>query len=194
MLSSAQRHTHFLDSPRMTAVMGRSDFPFAALKERTATVFLVLPPDRISTYSRWLRLMVAQALGELARSAARPSAPVLFLLDEFAALGRLEPVEQAMGLMAGYGVQLWPILQDLHQLRGTYDARAGTFLSNAGLVQVFNVNDTDTAEWVSRALGEMTETYETDLAGTDTAPELANPGQHQHRHSTSSGTPRAPHA
>jgi type IV secretion system protein VirD4 len=107
VLSSAQRHTHFLDSPRMTAVMRRSDFAFAALKEQTATVFLVLPPDRISTYSRWLRLMVAQAMTELARSSAQPPAPVLFLLDEFAALGRLEPVERAMGLMAGYGVQLW---------------------------------------------------------------------------------------
>ena len=51
--SAAQRHTHFLDSPRMTAVMARSDFDFAALKEQTATVFLVLPPDRISTYSRF---------------------------------------------------------------------------------------------------------------------------------------------
>jgi type IV secretion system protein VirD4 len=107
VLSSAQRHTHFLDSPRMTAVMRRSDFAFAALKEQTATVFLVLPPDRISTYSRWLHLMVAQAMTELARSSAQPPAPVLFLLDEFAALGRLEPVERAMGLMAGYGVQLW---------------------------------------------------------------------------------------
>ncbi|WP_395442847.1 type IV secretory system conjugative DNA transfer family protein [Caulobacter sp. UC70_42] len=45
-----------------------------------------------------------------------PAAPVLFLLDEFAALGRLEPVERAFGLMAGYGLQLWPILQDMHQL------------------------------------------------------------------------------
>ena len=45
---------------------------------------------------------------------------MLFLLDEFAALGRLEPVERAMGLMAGYGMQLWSILQDLHQLRATY--------------------------------------------------------------------------
>jgi hypothetical protein len=33
----------------MTAVMDRSDFAFAALKEQTATVFLVLPPGRIST-------------------------------------------------------------------------------------------------------------------------------------------------
>ena len=165
VLSSAQRHTHFLDSPRMTTVMRRSDFAFTALKEQTATVFLVLPPDRISTYSRWLRLMVAQAMTELARSSAQPSAPVLFLLDEFAALGRLEPVERAMGLMAGYGVQLWPILQDLHQLRGTYGARAGTFLANAGLVQVFSVNDTDTAEWVSRALGDTTEMYQTGSRG-----------------------------
>ena len=163
--SSAQRHTHFLDSPRMTAVLGYSDFSFAALKKGTTTVFLVLPPDRISTYSRWLRLMVSQAMTDLARASIQPPAPVLFLLDEFAALGWLEPVEQAMGLMAGYGVQLWPILQDLHQLRGTYGARAGTFLSNAGLVQVFNVNDTDTAEWVSRALGEATESYETGSMG-----------------------------
>ena len=33
----------------MTAVMNRSDFAFAALKEQTATVFLVLPSGRIST-------------------------------------------------------------------------------------------------------------------------------------------------
>ena len=77
------------------AVMGRSDFEVAALNARTATVFLVLPPDRISTYSRWLRLMVAQALSELARSAARPSAPVLFLLDEVRRPGPAEPVERS---------------------------------------------------------------------------------------------------
>lgn len=36
---------------------------------------------------------------------ARPARPVLFLFDEFAALGRLEPVERAMGLMVSYGLQ-----------------------------------------------------------------------------------------
>ena len=116
VLSSAQRHTHFLDSVRVNATMVRSDFRFADLKERKATVFLVLPPERLDAYSRWLRLMVAQAIHDLARSPARPAAPVLFLLDEFAALGGLEPVERAFGLMAGYGLQLWPILQDMHQL------------------------------------------------------------------------------
>ena len=161
VLSSAQRHTHFLDSPRMTATLGHSDFRFADLKERPVSIFLVLPPDRLDTYARWLRLMVAQALTELARAPGRPPWPVLFLLDEFAALGHLEPVERAMGLMAGYGIQLWPIVQDIHQLRALYGQRAGTFLSNAGVLQVFGVNDQQSAQLVSDLLGQETVVFET---------------------------------
>src|SRR3546814_9573 len=59
VLSAAQRHTHFLDSPRMSAVLGRSDFTFADVKAQPTTVYLVLPPDRLATYARWLRLMLA---------------------------------------------------------------------------------------------------------------------------------------
>lgn len=161
VLSGAQRHTHFLDSPRIAAVVGGSDFAFADLKDEVATVFLILPPDRLDTYSRWLRLLVAQSIGEMARSPAKPERPVLFLLDEFAALGRLQPIERAMGLMAGYGLQLWPILQDIHQLRSLYGTRAGTFLSNAGVLQAFGVNDYDTAEMLSKTMGRETITYET---------------------------------
>lgn len=161
VLSSAQRHTHFLDSQRIAAVLERSDFRFEDLKAGVCTVFLVLPPDRLITHSRWLRLLVAQAIGALARSTSRPDQPVLLLLDEFAALGRLEPLEQAFGLMAGYGLQLWPILQDLHQLRSIYGQRAGTFLSNAGLIQIFNVSDVETAGWVSKSIGATTMAYQT---------------------------------
>lgn len=165
VLSTAQRHTHFLDSPRMTEILARSDFRFGDLKSRTGTVFLVLPPDRLSTYARWLRLIVTQSLQEMARTSVKaspkPLSPVLFLLDEFAALGHLAPVERAMGLMAGYGVQLWPILQDIHQLRATYGQRAGTFLSNAGVLQIFGVNDHDSARFVSDLLGQTTVAFQT---------------------------------
>jgi type IV secretion system protein VirD4 len=84
---------------------------------------------------------------------------VLYLLDEFAALGHLAPVERAMGLMAGYGVQLWPILQDIHQLRATYGKRAGTFLSNAAVLQVFGVNDIETAELITKSIGKADAQY-----------------------------------
>lgn len=169
VLSAAQRHTHFLDSPRMTEVLARSDFRFGDLKANRATVFLVLPPDRLAAYSRWLRLLVAQSLIDMARTAPspQPSTPVLYLLDEFASLGHLAPIERAMGLMAGYGVQLWPIVQDIHQLRATYGQRAGTFLSNAGVLQVFGVNDHDSARLVSNLLGQETVVFNTAARSLD---------------------------
>jgi type IV secretion system protein VirD4 len=133
---------------------------FSDLKRAHETVFLVLPPDRLSAYSRWLRLLVTQSLVDMARTPDKPDQPVLYLLDEFAALGYLAPVERAMGLMAGYGVQLWPILQDIHQLQATYGKRAGTFFSNAGVLQVFGVNEQDSARLVSDLLGQETVTFQ----------------------------------
>lgn len=162
VLSAAQRHTHFLDSPRMARVTAKSHFAFDDLRTGVATVFFVLPPNRLGTHARWLRLMVAQALAELSRQLPERDAPsVLFMLDEFRALGRLEAVERAVGLMAGYGVQVWPFVQDAHQLRGAYGVEAGTFLSNSGLTQVFDVADYETANWISRTLGAETSSYET---------------------------------
>lgn len=69
VLSNAQRHTHFLDSPRIAKVLSRSDFHFSDLRQRIASVFLVLPPNRMDAYSRWLRLLVSQALQDIARDA-----------------------------------------------------------------------------------------------------------------------------
>lgn len=186
VLSNAQRHTHFLDSPRITNVISRSDFHFAELQQRTVSVFLVLPPNRLDAYSRWLRLLISQALQDIARHAEGPQAPTeaqngtqsvtrpptLFLLDEFAALGRLEAIERAMGLMAGYGLQLWPILQDMSQLNELYGKRAGTFVANAGVQQVFGVNDLETAQWLSRMIGQETTGYQTQSYKPGDAPSM----------------------
>src|SRR3546814_8530395 len=117
VLSAAQRHTHFLDSPRMSAVLGRSDFTFADVEAQPTTVYLVLPPDRLATYARWLRLMLAHGLTDLARAPASPAPPVPFLLVEFAALRPLEPVARAMALMPDHGIQPWPFLPDSHHPR-----------------------------------------------------------------------------
>ncbi|MEL6511451.1 MAG: type IV secretory system conjugative DNA transfer family protein [Pseudomonadota bacterium] len=214
VLSNAQRHTHFLDSPRIAKVTSRSDFQFSDLRHRITSVFLVLPPNRMDAYSRWLRLLVSQALQDIARDAevsatpaaatgapaalsaleeapdafpalsgasaalqsatGRLKAPTLFLLDEFAALGRLEAVERAMGLMAGYGLQLWPILQDMSQLKDLYGDRANTFIANAGVQQVFGVNDFETAKWLSQMIGQETSRFQTDSFKPGDGPSFSN--------------------
>jgi type IV secretion system protein VirD4 len=105
------------------------------------------------THSVWLRLVIVSAL----RSLYKPGGlRTLFMLDEFAQLGHLGPVEDAFGLVRGYGVQLWPVLQDLNQLKALYKDRWETFVGNAGVVQGFAPNDLTTAEWMSRRAGDTT--------------------------------------
>jgi type IV secretion system protein VirD4 len=156
VVSTAQRHTHFLDSGRMAKTLTRSDFSLFDIKKKPMTVYLVLPADRISTHNRWLRLVVSMAMAAMARTPGRPKPPVLFLLDEFAALGKLDMVETAAGLMRGYGLKLWPILQDLPQLQAKYPKGWESFIGNAGAMQLFGVNDKQTAEYFSKKIGAET--------------------------------------
>lgn len=158
VLSTAQRHTKFLDSDRMQKVLASSEgIDFGDLKRAMGTsIFLCIPPDRLDTYGRWLRLMVNEALMDMATEATKPKMPVLFLLDEFAALGAMASVKRAMGLMAGYGMILWPFLQDLSQLKSQYGEAALTFFANAGAIQFFGVNDLETAKHVSDTIGQTT--------------------------------------
>jgi type IV secretion system protein VirD4 len=164
VISTAQNHTHFLDSPRMARVMGASTFALEELKRDRASVYLVLPPERMDGYHRWLRLMIAAALLAMTRTGGQPPERVLFLLDEFAHLGRMQPVERDIGLVGGYGVTFWLLVQDLSQLKGTYAERWQTFLANCDVLQAFSPNDWDTADYLSKMTGETTILVESENA------------------------------
>jgi len=157
VLSTAQRHTNFLDSNRMRLVLGSSDFDLADLKRKPMTIYLCLPFEHVSgQFARWLRLMITLSLTALSRTPG-PSRPgVLFLLDEFAALGHLRMAERGMAEGRAYGVKMWPILQDLNQLKDNYRDGWQTFIGNARIIQFFGTADLFTAEYVSKMLGKTT--------------------------------------
>ncbi|ATG43633.1 type IV secretory system conjugative DNA transfer family protein [Phaeobacter piscinae] len=157
VLASVQAQTHFLDSPRLRENLAHSDFDFADLKHKPMTIYLILPSDKLNSHGSWLRLLIQQALSVNARNIeCQPDQPVLFLLDELPALGRLTMVEQAYGLMAGYGMQLWGIAQDASQLKRIYGDGWETFISNAGVLQYFGSRDQMTADYFSALCGVTT--------------------------------------
>lgn len=156
IISTAQTQTAFLDDPCLRESLSGNDFRFLDLKRRKMTVFLILPAKLIPVYFRWFRLLVVSALNELLSTPEKGDKPVLLMLDEFASLGHLSSVENAMGLAAGYGVQLWPFVQDIHQLEDIYGKRWKSFLANAGIQQYFTPNDMDTAEFISKRAGNYT--------------------------------------
>ena len=156
VISTAQSHTHFLDSSRMARVMGRSTLDLCTLKTHVVSAYLILPSDRLEAYARWLRLMISCSLLAIARARGQPKERVLFLLDEFAHLGKMHPVQRDIGLAGGFGVAFWLIVQDLSQLRSTYGEAWSTFLANADVLQAFGTNDWDTAEYLSKMTGDET--------------------------------------
>jgi type IV secretory pathway TraG/TraD family ATPase VirD4 len=88
------------------------------------------------------------------RESGEPS--ILFLLDEFAALGHMQIVESVWSVVRGYGIQMMPILHDLSQLKSLYKERWETYIGNAGATAFFAPNDLTTADWLSKRLGETT--------------------------------------
>jgi type IV secretion system protein VirD4 len=156
VISTAIEQTDFLDSPPLARSLARSDFSLTDLKRKPTTVYLCLPAGRMATHSRWLRVVVNLAVEAMEREPAKPRHPVLFLMDEFAVLDHLSSIEKAAGQIAGFGVRLWPILQDLSQLKSVYKDRWETFMGNAGLIQFFGNNDLTTLNYLSQRLGKST--------------------------------------
>lgn len=138
---------------------GLPPFDLRKLKEGNATLYLVLPPDALGPRGTFLRLFVSMTLNVMMSDlAGKDDARCLFMLDEFYSLGSLDIVAQAMGLMRGYGVQLWPFMQDLGQLLKLYgDHLSETFFGNADAHIFFGNTDSKTLDYISRQIGVVTQ-------------------------------------
>lgn len=157
IFSTAANETQFLDSPAMQRDLEGRNIDWNSMKSELTTVYLILPADRLETHSNYLRLVVTSALRSLLRTPPGPVLPpVLFMLDEFAQLGYLASIENAMGIARGFGVALWPFLQDLNQLHALYKDRWQTFIGNAEVLTAFAPRDVFTAEYLSKRCGSQT--------------------------------------
>lgn len=153
VLSNARRHTQFLDMRQMQNVLRGHDFDLSRLKKEKITIYLCLPAYHLGRCSRWFRLFINLLLQAL-ETEDKPDLPVLMILDEFAVLGHMKQIEDAAGQVAGFGVKLWPIVQDLGQIKALYGERWESFAANAGMWQCFGNNDVTTLEYISKRLGQ----------------------------------------
>jgi len=154
VLSNLRRHTEFLESKPIAECLASSDFDPSKIAVEPTTVYLVLPEWRMGTHARWLRVVITSLMQGLQRAKRAPGGhATLFVLDEFATLGHMESIERAAGYIAGFGVKLWLIVQDLNQLKSLYADRWETFLGNAGALTAFGNADVTTLQYLSQRLG-----------------------------------------
>lgn len=149
-----------------------STFSFEQLKQSMldadapTTIYIVIPPAQVRASRNLLRTIVGIAINAMLRDNKKPKQPVLYLLDEFPALGFMPAVLDGLAYVAGYGVKLWTFAQSIGQLKAIYGEAWQIFPASAGMFSAFNVNDVDTADYLSRLLGK-TEEYQQEYWVTD---------------------------
>lgn len=160
LADSLNTHLRIWDSPALKGMSTHSDFTFQSLKDQPATVYLVLPFDKIAPYSTFVRTLLAAALDAMLQNPAIPKIPVLFILDEFLALDRDERFISALRTHASAGMRLWFFLQDLPTLEQKYPQTWKSFLQ-VETKTFFGTDDPYTADLISKYLGDQTIAYET---------------------------------
>ena len=161
VLSEARTQTEFLDSPAVRKTLQRSDFRLKDLKSGILSVFLCLPARHMDTHDRWLRVIINLAIGALeprpqvGQAGKGKATPVLMLLEEFAGLKYMEKLEAAAGQLAGSGVRLWIVVQNVGQLTRHYEKGWETFVANAGVITAFGNADMETLRYLSDKLGNV---------------------------------------
>lgn len=154
VLSTARTQLEFLGSKTMSRVLQSGDFSLSDLKTSRATLYLCLPAMNMGTHARWLRVILNLALVAFERARVKTDIPVLMVLDEFPVLGTMKAIETAAGLMAGFGVKLWIVVQDIGQLSRLYKESWETFVGNAGVMMFYSNLDKRTLDYLSDKLGQ----------------------------------------
>jgi type IV secretion system protein VirD4 len=127
------------------------------------SLYLTVPPSDLSRTRPLVRLLLNQACRRLTermdfaegRGRGAGKHPLLLMLDEFPALGKLQFFQESLAYLAGYDIRAMLITQDLSQHQGVY-GRQESITANCHVRIAFAANKPETAELLSQMAGDTT--------------------------------------
>jgi type IV secretion system protein VirD4 len=147
-------------NPLIDSATASSDFNVLEFKKKKTTVYVGLTPDNIARLQKLMQVFYQQSTEFLSRKMPNLKEEpygVMFLLDEFPTLGKMEQFKSGIAYFRGYRVRLFLIIQDTQQLKGTYEeAGMNSFLSNSTFRITFAANNYETANLISQLCGNKT--------------------------------------
>ncbi|WP_339047753.1 type IV secretory system conjugative DNA transfer family protein [Candidatus Mesenet endosymbiont of Phosphuga atrata] len=146
-------------NPLIDTATASSDFNIQDFKRKKVSVYVGLTPDNLNRLRPLMQVFYQQATEFLCRRLPTEDEPygVLFLMDEFPTLGKMEQFQTGIAYFRGYNVRLFLIIQDTEQLKGIYEeAGMNSFLSNSTYRITFAANNIETANLISQLIGNKT--------------------------------------
>ena len=106
-------------------------------------------------YALFIRRNAADMAFAEGQSAKNYTFPLLMILDEMASLRKLPILQEALGYVAGYGIRMFLLAQDITQVEDIYGDKQ-TIDSGAATRIVYAPNKIETAEKLARMTGKTT--------------------------------------
>jgi type IV secretory pathway TraG/TraD family ATPase VirD4 len=168
VLSTAKSFLELYRDPIVARNTEVSDFKIEDLmySQSPVTLYIITQPtdkNRLRPLVRILLNMMVRVLApkqrfEDGRAVAPYNHRLLFMIDEFPALGKLDVIQESLAFTAGYGMKFYLICQDITQLKSkeTGYGRDELISSNCHIQNFYPPNRQDTAEHISKLCGQTT--------------------------------------
>ena len=162
VLSTAKTALTLYSDPLVAKHIASSDFRIMDLvnHEKPVSLYLVIPPAHSKRLRPLVRLIFTMIVNRLTEKLAFHGSKyhkhrLLFLIDEFPTLQKMDVFAGALSYMAGYGLKAYLITQDIRQIVEEYGVNE-SIVSNCQVRVAFAPNQYDTAELLSKMSGAKT--------------------------------------
>jgi type IV secretion system protein VirD4 len=159
VISTMNSNLELWSNPLIDTATASSDFNVLEFKKKPTTTYVGLTPDNLKRLQPLMQVFYQQATEFLSRKLPGDDEPygVMFMMDEFPTLGKMEQFMTGIAYFRGYHVRLFLIIQDTQQLKGIYEEHGmNSFLSNSTYRITFAANNYETANLISQLCGNKT--------------------------------------
>jgi len=162
MLSTVNNALAVFADPKIARNTWNSEFYINEFEETKVPIslYLTIQYNDVQRIAPLIRLFITLFSrkftgGETNANNRKFKVPVLFILDEFDKLGRMDELEMNMGIHNGFGIHYFLIFQSLNQLNKIY-TKDHSFLAHARNTIIYapGTGETDAAELVSKICGK----------------------------------------
>ena len=165
VVGSASSSLNLYIDPIISNNTSMSEFKINDLmnNDKPTSLYLVIKPADKNRIMPLIRLIINQLLRRLLEDLEFENGKViqsykyrmLLMLDEFTSLGKLSVFQESLAFMAGYGIKVYIIVQDISQLYEAY-GKDESIVSNCHVRIAYAPNKIETAELLSKMTGTTT--------------------------------------
>lgn len=126
------------------------------------SVFLAIPEHMLESYKAIMRLCTVQTLKELERRSEEETKPILLIIDEFARIGRMEGIFNALATLRSKKVMVMLAFQSLAQCEVIYSKEeTRVLMENCRVKLLCECSDNESSKTISGWCGKYRDKKET---------------------------------